>query len=339
MGSNKEWVLTAMSRQDTCPVPFNFAFSPPARAAAEKHYGGSPIEEVLNFPIRMEAPRSIKPLYADPAEFGETVRDEFGVVWSTNAIDRGSPIVPCLPGPDLSGYAFPDPTAKYRFEGLAEWCCQNRENYVVIWVGDLWERATFMRGMEALLVDVALNRRFVEELLRGLTDYILGTMEVLFARFEFDAVAVSDDYGTQKSLVISPEAWRRLVKPCLRDIYAMAKANGRAVFHHTCGNVFEIIGDMIDIGLDFLHPIQPEAMDVFRLKREFGRHVTLWGGVRTQDLLPKGTVAEVRSEVRRLKRALGEGGGYILEPGIIVQADVPLENMVALIDEAMNRQF
>jgi len=101
--------------------------------------------------------------------------------------------------------------------------------------------------------------------------------------------------------------------------------------------VFEVIGDMIDIGLDFLHPIQPEAMDVFRLKREFGRHVTLWGGLPTQDLLPGGTAAQVRSEVRRLKRELGAGGGYVLEPGIIIQADVPLANLVALIDEAMDR--
>lgn len=336
MSTNRQWIQTAMARRETCPVPFSFAFSPPARVAAERHYGGAPIEEVLDFPIRMTGTKSIKPLYAEPSEFGETVTDEFGVVWSTNDIDRGSPIVPCLAEPDLSGYTFPDPAVAYRFEGLAEWCGQNRANYTIIWVGDLWERATFMRGMEGLLVDVALNTRFVEELLRKLTEYILGTMEVLFERCNFDAIAVSDDYGTQKALLISPEAWRRLVKPCLSEIYALAKANGRAVFHHTCGNVFEVIGDMIDIGLDFLHPIQPEAMDVFRLKREFGRHVTLWGGLPTQDLLPRGTLAQVRSEVRRLKRELGAGGGYVLEPGIIIQADVPLANLVALIDEAMD---
>jgi uroporphyrinogen decarboxylase len=92
---------------------------------------------------------------------------------------------------------------------------------------------------------------------------------------------------------------------------------------------------MIDIGLDFLHPIQPETMDVYDLKREFGRHVTLWGGLRTQDLLPNGSPAQVRAEVRRLKREMGEGGGYVLEPGIIIQADVPLANMAALIDEAV----
>ncbi len=335
MVNNKQWVQTAMAREETCPVPYNFAFAPPARLAAERHYGGSPIEDVLDFPIRMTGLNSIKPLYADPAEFGETARDEFGVVWSTNDIDRGSPIGPCLAEPDLSGYTFPGPAAPYRFEALADWCEENRTHYTIVWVGDLWERATFMRGMESLLSDVILNASFVEELLRGLTDYILRTMEILFERFDFDGIAVSDDYGTQESLLISPEAWRRLIKPRLADIYSLAKSNGRTVFHHTCGNVYAVIGDMIDIGLDFLHPIQPEAMDVFKLKREFGRHVTLWGGIPTQDLLPGGTAQQVRHAVRKVKQEMGEGGGYVLEPGIIIQADVPLENMVALIDEAI----
>jgi len=88
------------------------------------------------------------------------------------------------------------------------------------------------------------------------------------------------------------------------------------------------------MGLDILHPIQPEAMDVFDLKKKFGNHLTFCGGVRTQDLLPYGTPEQVREEVRNLKRKMGKGGGYILEPGITIQADVPIENMVAMIEEA-----
>jgi uroporphyrinogen decarboxylase len=95
-----------------------------------------------------------------------------------------------------------------------------------------------------------------------------------------------------------------------------------------------IVGDLIDIGLDVLHPIQPEAMDIFHLKRQFGRHLTFCGGVRTQDLLPRGTPQQVRDEVRRLKDVMGAGGGYILEPGITLQADVPAENLVAMVEEA-----
>ena len=91
---------------------------------------------------------------------------------------------------------------------------------------------------------------------------------------------------------------------------------------------------MIELGLDILHPIQPETMDPFELKREFGSEITFCGGLRTQDLLPRGTVREVRDEVNRLKEVMGKDGGYILEPGITLQADIPAKNLVAMIEEA-----
>lgn len=89
------------------------------------------------------------------------------------------------------------------------------------------------------------------------------------------------------------------------------------------------------IGLDMLNPIQPEAMDIHFLKREYGRDLTLCGGLRTQDFLPLATPEEVRAEVRRLKEIMGAGGGFVLEPGITLQEDIPLANMVALFEEAM----
>ncbi len=106
------------------------------------------------------------------------------------------------------------------------------------------------------------------------------------------------------------------------------------MLHHSCGSIVPIIPDLVELGLDILHPIQPEAMDVRQLKRDFGAHLTFCGGVRTQTLLPEGSPEEVRAEVRALKRDLGRGGGFILEPGITLQADVPLANLVALIEEA-----
>jgi len=331
---NQEWIRETLAHHDTGAVPYNFMFSPPALEVVRKHYGTDSVEHTLDFPIRMTGTTSVKPLYAAPAAYGDTITDEFGVTWSTSDIDRGSPIGPCLTAPDLSDYTFPDARVSYRFDGIDAWCEKNRDAYTIIWVGDLWERATFMRGMEDLLLDLALHSTFVEELLRGITDFILETMTVLFERFTFDGVALSDDYGTQKALLMSPAHWRRFIKPRLADIYGLAKKHGRTVFHHSCGNNSDVVGDFIDVGLDILHPIQPEAMDIRWLKREFGRRLTFCGGVSTQDLLPYGTPDEVREEVRRLKREMGEGGGYILEPGITLQADVPVENMTAMIDEA-----
>ncbi|NCP32442.1 MAG: hypothetical protein COY42_03105 [Armatimonadetes bacterium CG_4_10_14_0_8_um_filter_66_14] len=330
---SREWIERTLRHEPSGPVPYNFSFSPPAQRLAESHYG-TPLEDRLDLPLRMVGPKSVKPLYADPGEYGETLADEFGVVWSTSERDRGSPVGPCLPESTLSGYTFPDPSAAYRFAHLDEWCALREGHYRLLWVGDLWERATFMRGMEALMTDVVLAPGFADALLRGLADYLLQTMALLFDRFAFEGIAVSDDYGTQQALVLSPTHWRKLIKPRLAEIYALAKQNGRTVFHHSCGNVTEIVGDLVDLGLDLLHPLQPEAMDLAWLKREFGKHLTFCGGVPTQTLLVHGCPEDVRREVRRLKTDMGGDGGYILEPGITLQADVPLENLIALIDEA-----
>jgi uroporphyrinogen decarboxylase len=331
---NKEWIKKVLAHETAQAVPFNFSFSPPAQDKVEKHYGGSPIEEVLDFPIRMKGMKTIKPLYASPAEFGPYAKDEFEVRWTTNDLDRGSPIGPCINDPDLSGYIFPDPSAEYRFEDLAQWCSENQDNFTIIWIGDLWERATFMRGMEHILLDIAMHPQFVKDLLRGIADYILASLDILVSRFEFDGIALSDDYGTQHGLMMSPDMWREFIQPYLSEIYAKAKTNGRTIFHHTCGDVSMIIPDMIELGLDILHPVQPEAMDPFALKKEFGKDLTLCGGVPTQTLLPYGTPDEVRAEVMKLKTHMGANGGYILEPGITLQADIPIENMAAMIDEA-----
>jgi uroporphyrinogen decarboxylase len=330
----RQWIRNTLSHREQEAVPYNFMFSPPAEAALRRHYAVEDLEEVLAFPIRMSGPDTIKPLYADPEVFGDKITDEFGVVWTTSRIDRGAPVGPCLSRAELKGYRFPDPAQEHRFAGLQDWCRRNRERYTILWVGDLWERATFMRGMQELLLDVALHPRFVRRLLEGIAGYILETMRILFERFDFDGIAVSDDYGTQAGMIIAPKAWRCLVKPFLAEIYGLARRRGRTVFHHSCGNILPIIPDLIGIGLDILHPIQPEAMDVLALKREFGRDLAFCGGLGTQRLLPRGSPEEVRREVRRLKRELGRGGGYILEPGITLQADVPLANLLALIEEA-----
>lgn len=331
--NNKQWIKEAIAHTVTDFVPWNMSFSPLATEAVQKHYGIEDVKEFLGFPIRDRGTVSIKPLYASPSQYGKVATDEYGVAWSTSNIDRGSPIGPPVKEANLSNYKWPDPKKEYRFKELSDWIAANTENFTILWVGDLWERATFMRGMEKILIDVALHPNFVGDLLEGIKDYIIETMRILLERFDFDAIAVSDDYGTQNGMIMSPDSWRKLVKPRLKEIYELAKDNGRYVFHHSCGQFYPIIPDLIDIGLDILHPIQPEAMDIYKLKREFGKDLTFCGGLNTQQLLPKATPQQIRDEVKQLKKKMGAGGGYILEPGITIQADVPLENILALIDQ------
>lgn len=332
--TNRDWIRRVLARQPGVAVPYNLPLSPPARKRLEEHFDTNDVEQYLDLPIRMIGPTSVKPLYASPRQFGDRAVDEFGVAWSTSRIDRGSPVGPCLKTAELRAYTFPDPTAEYRFERLGEWCEQNTSHYTIMWVGDLWERATFMCGMERLLLFTATQPAFVEELMERIADYVLRTLDVLLQRFSFDAVALSDDYGVQRSLLIHPDAWRRFVKPHLAAILSRARSARRTTFLHSCGNVRQIVPDLVELGLDILHPIQPEAMDVLELKRQFGHSLTFCGGLGTQDLLVHATPEEIRAEVHRLQAELGHNGGYILEPGITLQADVPLENILALISAA-----
>jgi len=332
--THREWIQRVLRHEAGLPVPWNLSLSPPARRRLSEHYGTGEIEDLLDLPLRLRGANSIKPLYAAPQEFGPTARDEWGVVWTTSDVDRGSPVGPPITSPDLARFTFPDPAAPHRFEGVAAWCERHRDHYTILWIGDLWERAIFLCGMENLLLWLALEPRFVHALLEGIADHLMRTLEILVGRFAFDGVALSDDYGTQRGLLLSPEAWRAFVKPHLARLFGRAKDAGKTVFLHSCGNIRPVVPDLVDLGLDILHPIQPEAMDIAELKREFGRHLSFCGGLGTQDLMVRASPAQVRAEVRRLQRTMGAGGGYILDSGITLQADVPLANLLAMIDEA-----
>jgi len=328
----KELVRKAINHVETERVPYNFMFSPPAAKRLKEYYGTDDLVSALDMPMFFFGPKD-KPLYADPDIYGPTITDQFGVLWSTNKIDRGSPIGPPLKEPNLSHYSFPSPADPKRFAGIEDDIERRRDLFLIAVIGDLWERAGFMRGLSNLCLDVVDIPAFVEELLEKLKNYVIETLQHI-ARFRPDGVFLSDDYGTQTGLIIDPRHWRKLVKPRLHDIYQAAKKRDLVVMHHTCGNVREIIPDLIEIGLDILHPIQPETMDIFSLKRDFGPDLTFCGGIGTQHLLPRATPSEVRQTVIQALDAMAEGGGYILEPGITLQDDVPVENMVAMIDAA-----
>ncbi|MBC8388061.1 MAG: hypothetical protein H8E13_08445 [Actinobacteria bacterium] len=312
LSKDKIWIREALSHQETEQVPYHFDFTPPARVKLEKFYNNTLIEDKIRLPIRWGGTNTIKPLYADPKTYGKYLKDEFGVTWLLSDNDRGTPVYPSITEPDLSGYSFPDPTLNYRFENLEDWCDINKDHFRLIWAGDLWERATFIRGMENILLDLIQNKKFALELLRELSDFILKTMGIIIERFDFEAFSLSDDYGAQNSMLMSPRDWRKFIKPYLAEIIELAKKHKKYIMLHSCGNIYKIVGDLVDIGLDILHPIQPEAMDIFKLKKEFGKDITFQGGLRTQDLLPCGTEDEIMNEIRVLKERMGKGGGYIL---------------------------
>ena len=153
---------------------------------------------------------------------------------------------------------------------------------------------------------------------------------------QIDIIGSGGDIGTQRGMMLSPNLWRRHIKPYSTDLIRSFKDMGLATFYHSCGSIVPVIEDFIEMGLDILDPIQPKAagMDPENLKSRFGDRLVLHGGVDEQELLPHATGEEVRREVERLISILGDDGGYIVCPAHAVQPDTPAENIVALYETA-----
>ena len=188
--------------------------------------------------------------------------------------------------------------------------------------------------MERVMMDMYDNASFVHELLDNLEAICLAVIDRLLKEFgdKIDAIGFSDDMDGQHNMLISPEAWRRFLKPHQKRLYERIQSAGKIVYLHTCGHVVPIVGELIDIGVDMLQPIQPETMDIFSLKAKYGRHLCFAGGISTQHTLPYGTPDQVRAETTRCLEVMGKGGGYIVAPAKPILPGVPLENAVALID-------
>jgi uroporphyrinogen decarboxylase len=246
---------------------------------------------------------------------------------------------------DLETYPWPDLASPARFEGLAGEAKALRENspYAIVALGYLtiFEHIQLLRGLETWLADLAANPEFAHAILRRVTDLMIaGLGKYLDAVGPYiDLITFSDDLGSQRAPLISPKMYRRMIKPYQAEVIAAIKAHSKAkVFFHSCGNVYPLIGDFIEIGVDVLNPVQVSAGemgDTARLKREFGDKITFCGGIDTQWVLPHGTTDDVRAEVRRRIHDLAPGGGYILSAVHCIQPDVPPENVLAMFDEAM----
>jgi uroporphyrinogen decarboxylase len=189
-------------------------------------------------------------------------------------------------------------------------------------------------------MDLVAEPEFAEAFLDRLCESIC-TAQKLFLTEVGDLIDVhfaADDLAGQSGPLVSPELWRRLIKPRQARILATIKAHTQAkIFYHSCGAVDAFIPDLIEIGVDILNPVQVSAagMDTATLKKKYGRNLSFWGGgCDTQKVLPYGTPADVRAEVRHRIRDLAPGGGFVFNPVHNIQPLVPPENVVALFQAA-----
>lgn len=248
--------------------------------------------------------------------------DEWGSVWEI--AEPG--IVGEVKGPALGDWSklatFQPPwdTVRKRDLSHANRLCEKADAFMLSSIcARPFERLQFLCGTEAVFMDLACDAPEVRQTLEMIHEYY--TLDVsAWAQSNVDAVFLMDDWGTNRSLLISPEIWRAVFKPLYRDYCRIIHAAGKFVFFHSDGNIEAIYPDLIEIGVDALNS-QLFCMDIEGLARTHKGRITFWGEIDRQHVLPFGTTDDVKQAVRRVRQALGSDHG-----GVIAQCEWGKDN-------------
>ena len=341
--------IRTVAAYDRLKQHLGLALDKKIRHIADEHI--IPDEEILRalhvdtFYLRVNVARSWKRERLD----ANTVVDEWGVPWtkapgSYYTFPSGHPLKTARME-ELEKFAWPDADEPSRFEGLKEKAQKlfRETGYALVAEGltgvGVFDMSWHLRGMENIFMDMLLNPEFTEALFRRLTDFYVGVYRnYMRAVGEFiQMVIYYEDLSGQDGPLISPELYRRYVKPAHRRIFQAIRENTRAkICVHTCGSAYAFLDDYVELGVEVLNPVQTSArgMDPSRLKEKYGKVLSFHGAIDTQKFLPGATPVEIEKEVRRMIRILGRGGGYLFTSCHSIQPDVSAEKIVALFSSA-----
>lgn len=363
----RERVLAAMDGETVFPVPidvFENAFYPKPRAGLVRHFGLREDDDEGLLRNLGACLRYARPLYIGPLPEEDPTRKPawplksvYRNIWGTwdgpetyyDGFDR--PLRQAETVADIDRHHWPDPDwfdydrvgwlwdTPEAFGPVAQWAARNSD-YMRHGGGwnPVFSRVMDMFGMETGLMNLAAR----PDLIQATVAHIGEFLEEFYLRLaragqgHYDIMGFGDDFASQQSMMCTPSKWREYFLPLWKRLFAIAHEHGMKVGMHSCGSVRPVLGDLIDAGLDILEVVQITAvgMDAKELKREFGRHLAFYGGMDTQHILPLGSPADVRSEVRRLIDTLGKDGRYIMASMHFLMDDVPAGNIVAMYDEA-----
>ena len=278
---------------------------------------------------------------------GESFVNEWGITFRRSGyyfeiVDDLSPLYKASLIDEVESYRGPKPH-EGRFRGLREKAKKLSEQGFAVtcdaFTGGVLELPVWLRGFKKFYHDLVANPEFADALL----DRASELLKLFWGAFldevgDYAHIAlIGDDYGMQQGMLISPKMWREKVKNRIRELFSFVKQKAKVKIElHSCGSVRPIVGDLIEIGLDVLNPVQPRAkdMDSFQLKEEFGDRICFHGGIDIQYVLPTGSRKDVQDEVKTKIQAFAPGGGYILGAAHNLQPDVPPSNIAAMYDAA-----
>ena len=333
MTKPRDIVLAQIRHQECVEIPYTVPFENSVGERVDDYYGNRDWRgRLIPYIVGVGAVDTDPKVPIDDVY----VRDGYGGIWRQDVrpwhLER-----PPLPEPTFDGYDFPKAEQFFRPAWKAEalkTCSEKSDSFLVGNLGwGLFERSWNLRGFENILMDSITEPDFFAEALDRLMALYLEFVEYTID-LPIDAILFGDDWGDQRGVTLGPDRWREFLKPRWAKIYEAVHRRGKIVMAHSCGSVADIIPDLIDIGLDVLESVQPEAanMNPYELKRRFGDKITFWGCLGSQRTIPFGTPATIRTEISKLRTEMGKGGGYILAPAKPLQPETPTENAVAIIE-------
>ncbi len=273
-----------------------------------------------------------------------TLTDMWGVKQSLNPDGYyynmcGHPLADAESIEEIEAYQFPEFHPRM-LTGLKEKMERHADKCLILegFRECLFGLPSWLRGIENFYMDLASGDEMCEALLDKVMDYILRmvdyAMEGLDGKGKIDVIKFADDMGTQTSMLLSPDTYREIIKPRAAKLYGTVKQKyGVKILLHACGAIRPIIGDLIEVGVDALNPVQISAADMepASLKQEFGDKVTFWGGgIDTQSVLNLASPAEVKKQVAANMAAFKPGGGYIFCQVHNIMPGVPVDNIIAM---------
>jgi len=273
--------------------------------------------------------------------------DEWGVGWDVQAYatpfgtGHYTEMVkhPLAEDAAIDCYKPPDPNRPELYVDAAQVVADFKDDYwiVGVTVTTILETAWALRGLEQMLLDMALDEELANHLLDIPYHYHLTAAKKL-VELGVDMIWTGDDIGAQQEMMISPRMWRKYLKPRMANFITELKSINPELklAYHSDGNIMRIIPELIEIGVDVLNPIQPACMDPLQIKQAFGDKLCFWGTIDEQHTLPFGSTADVEAEIKQRIKTVGQGGGLILAPTHHVQLDTPMENFWAMVNTIKN---
>ena len=339
----KELIIAQINHQETELIPYRLAFQlEETKYELDKYFNNDKWRSLLDNCIQyLDWPHPGLGI-----DFLETenniVIDCYGGKWNISLLPAIL-ISPALPKPSLAKYNFPiidKCFASGWIERSMDFISDHSDYFIVARIGlGIFERSWAMRGFENSLIDAVINPDFYVELTKEIANHQKRILEKVL-QLPVDGIIFGDDWGYQEGVLLGADRWRQYIKPLVAELYNQTHHAGKYTLNHVCGSIEEIIPDLIEIGLDVLESVQPEAkgMNPYELKKRYGDKITFWGGIGSQSILQFGTPEEIRKEVNSLISTMARDGGYILSPAKPIQPGTPIENTAALVESFINQK-